>query len=227
MTPMDEMSNETRGQLDDPLAPDDVLARAITQLPEMRPTRDLWPGMHARLSPVVAQFERPALSEVDGAGRRRNRVERVSMSWSQLALAASLLVAVTVSLTWLVARQPASSPTAGAGGPDPVQVVRAESEPMGSSSGDILKANFADAQYDAAVADLEKILQDERDRLDPRTVIVIERNLQTIDQAIREAREALDRDPANTYLNSHLADARRRKLDLLRHATALTSTGGD
>ncbi len=58
-------------------------------------------------------------------------------------------------------------------------------------------------------------------------MIVIERNLQTIDQAIREAREALDRDPANTYLNSHLADARRRKLELLRHAAALGSTGGD
>jgi hypothetical protein len=91
----------------------------------------------------------------------------------------------------------------------------------------VQRANFADAQYDAAVADLEKILLDDRDRLDPRTVMVIERNLQTIDDAIRQAREALDRDPANTYLNSHLADARRRKLELLRHATALASTGGD
>ncbi len=31
---------------------------------------------------------------------------------------------------------------------------------------------------------------------------------------------------ANTYLNSHLADARRRKLDLLRRAAGLSS-GGD
>jgi hypothetical protein len=222
MTPMDEMSNEQRGQLDDPLAPDDVLAQAITELPDMRPARDLWPGVQARIS------TRPVLSELTSR-RRGQRVEGyVSVSWSQLALAASLLMAVTVSLTWLVARQPAASPSAGAGSRDAVQVVRAESEPMGSSSGDVLKANFADAQYDAAVSDLEKILQEARDQLDPRTVIVIERNLQTIDQAIREAREALDRDPANTYLNSHLADARRRKLELLRRATALASTtGGD
>ena len=102
------------------------------------------------------------------------------------------------------------------------------SEPLGTATtGDVQRANFADAQYDAAVADLEKILLDERDQLDPRTVMVIERNLQTIDDAIRQAREALDRDPANTYLNSHLADARRRKLELLRHATTLASTGGD
>ena len=63
--------------------------------------------------------------------------------------------------------------------------------------------------------------------LDPQTVMVIERNLQAIDDAISDSRAALDADPANTYLNSHLADARRRKLDLLRRATFLTTTGGD
>ena len=73
----------------------------------------------------------------------------------------------------------------------------------------------------------EQILRDERDRLDPRTVMIIERNLKAIDTAINEARMALNDDPANPYLNSHLADARRRKLDLLRTATTLASTGGD
>ena len=238
MTPKNGMTDDGRGQLDDPLAPDDVLARAIVELPEMRPARDLWPGVQSRLS------QPPALGEIDAnavrgdrvvgsnvigfertepAGARKRRL--VSVTWTQLALAASLLMAVTVSLTWLVARQPAGSTAANAGTPE--QVVRAVSEPMGSASGDVQRANFADAQFDAAVADLERILGEARDQLDPRTVMVIERNLQTIDQAIREAREALDRDPANTYLNSHLADARRRKLELLRTATALGSTGGD
>src|SRR3989338_2308040 len=77
-----------------------------------------------------------------------------------------------------------------------------ESEPGGRVQGDVRNANFADAQFNAAVTDLEDILRSERDRLDPRTVLVIERNLRTIDDAIREARTALDRDPANTYLNS-------------------------
>ena len=58
-------------------------------------------------------------------------------------------------------------------------------------------------------------------------MLVIERNLKAIDDAIQEARMALNDDPANTYLNSHLADARRRKLELLRHATTLASAGGD
>lgn len=212
MRPTNVSNQDDRLPQDDPLAPDDVLAQAIGQLPEMRPTRNLWPEVEARIERVA-----PLLAVRGVEGRRY-----VSITWSQLALAASLLMAVTVSLTWLVARQPAVSPAAGGD-----QMVHAVSEPMGSASGNLQKANFADAQFDAAVADLENILQDERDRLDPRTVMVIERNLRTIDQAIREARDALDRDPANTYLNSHLADARRRKLDLLRHATTLASTGGD
>jgi hypothetical protein len=214
---MSGTSDDERERLDDALASDDVLAQAIGQLPAMQPTRDLWPGVQARIGRVAQQ-------PVHISAERRRYV---SITWAQLGLAASLLMAVTVSLTWLVARQPGTAPAAGAAA-NTEQIVQAVSEPQGTAAtGEVQRANFADAQYDAAVADLEKILLDDRDRLDPRTVMVIERNLQTIDDAIRQAREALDRDPANTYLNSHLADARRRKLELLRHATALASSGGD
>ena len=82
---------------------------------------------------------------------------------------------------------------------------------------------MADAQYNAAVADLENALKTGRGRLDSSTIAIVEHNLQIIDQAINQAREALVGDPANTYLSSHLVEARRRKLDLLRRATALTT----
>src|SRR5439155_8950343 len=85
------------------------------------------------------------------------------------------------------------------------------------------RVSLADAQYDAAVSDLEKALEEGRGRLDPQTITVVEHNLQTIDEAIRQAREALAADPANTYLSGHLVEARRRKLDLLRRAAQLTS----
>ncbi len=55
--------------------------------------------------------------------------------------------------------------------------------------------------------------------------MLIERNLAAIDEAIRQSRAALEADPANPFLNSHLAESRRRKLDLLRHATTLNSAG--
>ena len=82
---------------------------------------------------------------------------------------------------------------------------------------------MADAQYDAAVADLEKAVKNGRGRLDASTIAIVEHNLQIIDQAISQAREALAADPANSYLSSHLVEARRRKLDLLRRAAALSS----
>jgi len=185
----------------DALEQDDILARAIVGLRDNEPSRDLWQGVASRIAPPVQRT--------------------VSFTWSQLAVAASLLIAVSAGLTWFVARPPVAAPAAAEA------VVRAESEPVGSASGQVQQANFADKQFDAAVTDLENILRDDRDRLDPRTVMVIERNLQTIDEAIAQAREALDKDPSNTYLNSHLADARRRKLELLRRATTLASTSGD
>jgi hypothetical protein len=135
-------------------------------------------------------------------------------------MAATLLIAVASGLTWMIARPPQA--------PEQAQpVIQAYGVVEDQAGGQIVQANFADEQFNTAVSDLERILREERDRLDPRTVLVIERNLRAIDAAIREARMALDDDPANPYLNSHLADARRRKLELLRHATTLASVGGD
>jgi hypothetical protein len=201
--------NDSRqfGETDhEPLDRDDVLARAIGQLPDERPSRDLWAGIASR---IEAQ---PATS-----------ARRITFTLPQLAFAASLLIAVASGLTWMVAHPPAAAGSATNNGP----VIQAYGVPDDQTVGQVVPANFADAQYNAAVTDLEQILHDERERLDPRTVQVIERNLKAIDDAIQEARTALDNDPANPYLNSHLADARRRKLDLLRHATTLASTGGD
>ena len=50
---------------------------------------------------------------------------------------------------------------------------------------------------------------------------MLQDNLDAIDRAIDQCRRALAADPANTYLNSHLADARNRKLALLRRVSAL------
>ena len=84
--------------------------------------------------------------------------------------------------------------------------------------------SFADAQYDAAVTDLESAVKKGRGRLDANTIAIVEHNLQIIDQAIDQARQALAADPANAYLSSHLFEARRRKLDLLRRAAALSES---
>ena len=53
---------------------------------------------------------------------------------------------------------------------------------------------------------------------------MLETNLRSIDQAIEQSRRALAADPANVYLNVHMAAAKKRKLALLRRATALAET---
>ena len=190
---------------DDPFEAGDPLELAVARLKDVPPATDLWPGVQSRLAAAGAP--------------QKSRV--VSFTLPQLAMAATLLIAVSAGVSWLALGQ-----RAGGAATAPQPVIRAVVEPREAQQPDVQRATFADVQYDAAVADLERVLREESERLDPQTVMVIERNLRAIDEAIREARAALDADPANTYLNSHLADARRRKLELLRRAAGLSTTGG-
>ena len=206
---------------------------------EQAPAIDLWPAILQQIAPteadarsgephpVAAPRTTAALAFAparDQASAPSTARRQVVLTLPQLALAASLLIAVSAGVSYvsyLAAGRARSQP-----GVQEVPV-QAFAEPGMPASANVERANFADAQYDEAVADLEKILTDLREELNPQTVMVIERNLASIDQAIREARAALDADPANTFLNSHLADARRKKLDLLRRATMIHSNSGD
>src|SRR5262245_8172760 len=195
------------------------------------PSTNLWPGILARIGneaagpadarPSIAEPRiAPLRSEMWGRASARPTRRQLTFSIPQLALAASLLMAVTAGVSYLAVQRSAPGAVAqsSAAREPPIQ---AQAEPPIMPLADVQRANFADAQFDRAVADLERMLHEQRDRLDPRTVVVIERNLAVIDDAIRQARAALDADPANTFLNSHLADARRRKIELLRRATSI------
>ena len=76
------------------------------------------------------------------------------------------------------------------------------------------------SQYSEALRSLEQDLAAGRDKLDPVTVAILEENLRAIDSAITEARGALARDPGNLYLNQHLESTMKKKIQLLRTATA-------
>lgn len=189
-------------------------ARAWTAV-EATPAGDLWPGVLSRLDVAEAPGGARGGSGVVVAGPARWYRRRWSVGVPELALAASLAAAIGGALVW---SRPAASPSTAS----EVVPIIAASEPLGVEDSAVTPVSFADAQYNAAVGDLERVLQEQRDRLDPRTVIVLERNLRIIDDAIRDAREALAADPANALLNAHLAGARRRKLDLLRRAALIT-----
>jgi anti-sigma factor RsiW len=188
--------------------------------PDVMPVNDLWMGIADRIGSAEAEpYNRRSQPRL--WGRASARPKQISFTLPQLALAASLLIAVSSSVAYIAAGRAMTRP---GGGPAEVPI-QAQAEPMMAPSADIAPANFADAQFDRAVSDLERVLVEQRDELDPRTVVVIERNLAAIDEAIQQARAALSADPGNQFLNSHLAEARRRKLDLLRHAAALNSAG--
>lgn len=189
------------------------LVRAAARFPVHPPPDNLWDGIATRVTGLPQEgVVAPAEETRDG--------RRISFSLPQLALAASLLAAVSAGVSWVAANRNRVEPSAPR-----EAAVRAVSESFAPAA-DARPVGFADAQYDAAVSDLERVLLERRDSLDPRTVRVLERNLAVIDEAIRQARAALDADPANPFLNSHLVDARQRKLDLLRRA-ALLADGGD
>ena len=179
------------------------------------PAVDLWPGVATRLAPRATSHSTttgaPAAEPVARLAWYRRRV---SLGLPELALAASLVAGLAGALVSQRAVSPARQE-----GPPPVL---AEREPLDAPDAGVATASFADAQYDAAVSDLERVLRDHRQRLNPRTVLVLERNLRIIDEAVREARAALAVDPANPLLNATLADVRRRKLQLLRQATSIT-----
>ena len=171
------------------------------------PARDLWPGVSARIDRITSP-------------------RRISFTLPQLAAAAVVLMAVSATLAVTLLRR-TEPPNTIAQAPAAAQAPSTSPAASGSSTIDtpiVERVSLADAQYDAAVADLEKAVKNGRGRLDKATIDIVEHNLQIIDQAIAQARDALAADPANGYLSGHLIEARRRKLDLLRRAATLAET---
>jgi anti-sigma factor RsiW len=190
------------------------LRRVVAQaqaLPARPPAHDLWPRIASRIGASVSP---EPTRVVDLAGRRQSR--RWTFSLPQLAAAGIALMAVSGGTVWMLSdsgkQNLASSVDTSTAAPTSTpQVVPAVNKPNASQS------------YAAAVADLERVLQEGRGKLDSTTVRVIEQNLAAIDRAIAEAQRALEADSANLYLNSHLAETMRRKLELLRQAAALVT----
>jgi hypothetical protein len=169
--------------------------------------RNTLAGLRRVVTRARALEDRPPASDLwpEVAARigSRRPQRRFTFSVPQLAAAGIALAALSSAAGWVL--HPGSPPTPIATQPAiPVHTAAAGS-------------------YDAAVADLERVLAEGRGRLDSATVRVLEQNLATIDRAISQAQRAVAADSANLYLNSHLAATMRRKLELLRQAAALVA----
>jgi hypothetical protein len=183
-----------------------TISSAAAQLSGVLPDRELWNGVALRISgSATSAPSAPSAFSAASAFRRR-----ISFTLPQLAAAGIALMLASGGLVYLLRPEPPAV-TANSAPVDP--------DPAAA----IVPVAIVDAEYDGAIADLERTLAEGRSRLDPETVRVLEQNLKAIDAAIDQCRRALEADPANSFLNSHLVSARQRKLALLRRATALTT----
>lgn len=182
-------------------------------LPDVPPVADLWPGIEEQIGGQIGARSFSSASTFRDAHlkpRAPGAARKISFTIPQAIAASLALMLVSGGMVWLLR----------AGGEQTDRGVVAVERPRAP---EMTPANFADPQYDQAVADLERTLEVGRGRLDPETIRVLEANLQAIDRAIEQSQRALEADPANMFLNAHLATARQRKLTLLRRASALAT----
>ncbi|HXG45488.1 MAG TPA: zf-HC2 domain-containing protein [Gemmatimonadales bacterium] len=182
--------NECRGEM----ARLQALLAAARSLPRrIEPSRDLWSGIAARLTPADRRPPalRPGETGEPAESRGRRPVGGPARRW-MLAAAAVLLVALSAGATalWL--------------GRLPVERFSQER-----------------ARYARATAALAERLAGDAGGLPPTTLAVVRRNLEIVDAAIREAEAALATDPGNPELEQMLVARYEQRLALLARATRL------
>jgi hypothetical protein len=183
----------------------DRMKKQIDGLPrEILPERNLWPGIQKAITDskvVHARFE-----------ARSEATARTSFGWRRFGLvaaAAMLLIVASSGITAYLLRSPAANPAGTIDGRADFEIVAWEGFVA------------AEQEYQRVTDELLGALEAQRDELAPETVEVVERNLALIDQAIGEARAALERDPANTKLVHKLTDMYRTRVTFLEQMSQL------
>ncbi len=213
------------------------IRREAASLPELVPSRDLWPEIEARIQAPVISLDQPRAART-ASGRSGSR-----RAW-WLGAAAAGLVAVTAGVTYYTTIQITPDPVVAVGDPAVVrtpdtvapapitepEATLASAEPR-TTPRDASPAVSASArsnavegsEYSRDVAQLRAIVTQRRTEFDSTTIAVLEKNLELIDRAIAESRAALLRDPASEFLADQLARAMTKKVAILRTAALLPS----
>jgi anti-sigma factor RsiW len=144
------------------------------------------------------------------------RLSSGALAWRPV-VAAAVMVVLLGGASWLAWREtatpvsqtagnaiPSATATQGSGIPTPIDAVQA-----------------AEQTYTKEIGDLEQVTKAQSGALDPRTQQVVQANLEVIDQAIGQSREALKTQPANAVAQDSLFDALRSKVQLLQDTVAL------
>ena len=178
------------------------LERASALPAEVQPGRDLWPEIASRIAAPRVVALRPPMP----AALRR--------AWwtpgAGLAAAAAVVVALgaTLARVWTPAPSPAGTGTG------------VTQEAAWTADSSLLAA---ERQYAQATAQLMAALDARKATLPPETVASVERDLTTIDAALRQVRGALRQDPDNMALSHMLAATHQKKVDVLQRVVKLSN----
>jgi anti-sigma factor RsiW len=172
------------------------LQRASQALPRgIAPERDLLPGIR------------------DLIGRDARRAQ--GSSWRRWAAVAASLIVLTGAV-WVGFRSLDSETV-------PSEVATGSGAVLLAADINMVEFEAAETVYEEAAAHLLEIVEARGDELSPETRAVIEENLQIIDEAIDQVRDALNAEPDDTR-NGHILNALyRQKVEFLWRVSRLSS----
>jgi predicted anti-sigma-YlaC factor YlaD len=176
-----------------------VLAHAAALPRSLSPPRDLWPGIARRVA-------------------RERSWSWAAGGWSPLALAAAATVVVGLGAVLWNGPSPSRVRTVRIPAPSPETTFVAGTAVV---SDPVLAA--AERDYEAAATALLEALQQRRARLQPEALAAVQANLEVIDRALAEVRQALVQDPANPELSRMLVSTHRKKVEVLSRVVKLST----
>jgi negative regulator of sigma E activity len=174
-----------------------LLAHAASLPRSVTPPRDLWPGIARRLEQ-----------------KRRWSWAAELPPW---ALAAAATVAVALAAVLWTGRSPSAVKMVEI----PAATPEARLAALPETSDPVIAA--AEREYEDAANALLEALQKRQSEISPQTLVAVRANLEVIDRALAELREALVKDPSNPELNRMLVATHRKKVDVLRRVVRLST----
>jgi len=177
-----------------------LLAHAAALPRSVAPPRDLWPEIAERIGSGWLAWGARGFQPV------------------MLAAAAAVVLALAALLFTRLAPERVRTVTMPAATASPSSATLV----AGGSVSDPVLAQ-AEREYEEAARTLLEALQRRRSTLPAEDLARVEANLQVIDRALAEVREALVKNPANPELNRMLVATHKKKVDVLRRVVRLST----
>jgi len=136
-------------------------------------------------------------------------------------VAAAAVLAVAAGGSWIAWRATDPGEVILERAPQAAAPGNAGSDPLVQEAMDDIRA--AEQLYTRAIAGLEKAAEEQKDVLDPHVSAALDKNLEVLDQAIGQSRQAVLSQPQSVVARESLFDALRKKVTLLQNTISLVS----